>query len=370
MLVDIERVPNLDSLLERMDRRRPPVPLLGRLGRPGRHRHASRPVGAVAREPRHARRPARAPPAVGGEPARLRSAACSPTCRRACRTWSIPLTPCGRSTRCWYRKAPKHASRHRDAHGFFHPLDMVGSGTACTAAPASSSTSSSCRSRPSTRCARSWPRSPTSGDASSAHVLKRLGAESGGMLSFPTAGLDAHRRLRRRRQRAAAASSTNSIGSCSTPAGGTISPRTPRPARRSSAPATHDSTSGRRFAPGSIPTAGGRATRRADSTCSDPRESATAARHDRTHVNNAIKQPQTILVLGGGSDIGQAIVHELASPALRTVILAGRRTPIELTTPLRRCGLGRLGRVRRARSRRSRRARRGRSPTSTVTSTS
>ncbi len=51
-------------------------------------------------------------------------------------------------------------------------------------------------------------------------------------------------------------------------------------------------------------------------------------------MNNAIKQPQTILVLGGGSDIGQAIVHQLASPALRTVILAGRSTPIEMATPL------------------------------------
>jgi len=51
-------------------------------------------------------------------------------------------------------------------------------------------------------------------------------------------------------------------------------------------------------------------------------------------VNNAIQQPQTILVLGGGSDIAQAIVHELASPALRTVILAGRHTPIELATAL------------------------------------
>ncbi len=51
-------------------------------------------------------------------------------------------------------------------------------------------------------------------------------------------------------------------------------------------------------------------------------------------MNNAIQQPQTILVLGGGSDIAQAIVHELASPALRTVILAGRHTPIELSTPL------------------------------------
>jgi decaprenylphospho-beta-D-erythro-pentofuranosid-2-ulose 2-reductase len=41
-------------------------------------------------------------------------------------------------------------------------------------------------------------------------------------------------------------------------------------------------------------------------------------------VNNAIDQPQTVLVLGGGSDIGQATVRRLASPAMSTVILAGR----------------------------------------------
>jgi decaprenylphospho-beta-D-erythro-pentofuranosid-2-ulose 2-reductase len=41
-------------------------------------------------------------------------------------------------------------------------------------------------------------------------------------------------------------------------------------------------------------------------------------------VNNAVNQPQTILVLGGTSDIGQAIVSALVSPALRRVILAVR----------------------------------------------
>jgi decaprenylphospho-beta-D-erythro-pentofuranosid-2-ulose 2-reductase len=42
-------------------------------------------------------------------------------------------------------------------------------------------------------------------------------------------------------------------------------------------------------------------------------------------VNNAVTQPQTVVVLGGTSDIGQAIVTELVSPALRTVVLAVRR---------------------------------------------
>lgn len=46
-------------------------------------------------------------------------------------------------------------------------------------------------------------------------------------------------------------------------------------------------------------------------------------------MNNAIQQPQTVLVLGGGSDIAAAIVARLASPSLRHVVLACRR-PDEL----------------------------------------
>lgn len=41
-------------------------------------------------------------------------------------------------------------------------------------------------------------------------------------------------------------------------------------------------------------------------------------------MNNAINQPQTILVLGGNSDIARAIVAELSSLALKTVVLACR----------------------------------------------
>ena len=46
---------------------------------------------------------------------------------------------------------------------------------------------------------------------------------------------------------------------------------------------------------------------------------------------NAIDQPQTVLVLGGRSDIAQAIVRALASPTLRTVVLGCRSAePIEI----------------------------------------
>jgi decaprenylphospho-beta-D-erythro-pentofuranosid-2-ulose 2-reductase len=41
-------------------------------------------------------------------------------------------------------------------------------------------------------------------------------------------------------------------------------------------------------------------------------------------MDNALGEPQTILLLGGYSDIGLAIVRELLSPAARTVVLAGR----------------------------------------------
>jgi decaprenylphospho-beta-D-erythro-pentofuranosid-2-ulose 2-reductase len=42
-------------------------------------------------------------------------------------------------------------------------------------------------------------------------------------------------------------------------------------------------------------------------------------------MENALGEPQTIVLLGGTSDIGRAIVGELISPATRTVVLAARR---------------------------------------------
>jgi decaprenylphospho-beta-D-erythro-pentofuranosid-2-ulose 2-reductase len=41
-------------------------------------------------------------------------------------------------------------------------------------------------------------------------------------------------------------------------------------------------------------------------------------------MENALGQPQTVVLLGGSSEIGLAIVRALASPALRTVVLACR----------------------------------------------
>ncbi len=48
-------------------------------------------------------------------------------------------------------------------------------------------------------------------------------------------------------------------------------------------------------------------------------------------MNNAVSRPQTILLLGGNSEIGLAIVRRLASPVLRHVVLAVRR-PADVDT--------------------------------------
>ncbi len=42
-------------------------------------------------------------------------------------------------------------------------------------------------------------------------------------------------------------------------------------------------------------------------------------------MRNAVGNVQTVLILGGGSDIGQAIAHRLVRDGARTVVLAGRR---------------------------------------------
>ena len=42
-------------------------------------------------------------------------------------------------------------------------------------------------------------------------------------------------------------------------------------------------------------------------------------------MQNALHEPQTIVLLGGTSEIGRAIVHELVSPATNTLVLACRR---------------------------------------------
>lgn len=56
-------------------------------------------------------------------------------------------------------------------------------------------------------------------------------------------------------------------------------------------------------------------------------------------MKNALKQPQTIVVLGGNSDIGRAIAAELINPSTTTVVLACRSTDGVDTAPFVRDGV-------------------------------
>ena len=56
-------------------------------------------------------------------------------------------------------------------------------------------------------------------------------------------------------------------------------------------------------------------------------------------MDNALGEPQTIVLLGATSDIGRAIVERLLSPSTRTVVLAGRRPAEARTVELERPGL-------------------------------
>ena len=56
-------------------------------------------------------------------------------------------------------------------------------------------------------------------------------------------------------------------------------------------------------------------------------------------MNNALGDAQTIVLFGGTSDIGRAIVDALVSPATTTVVLAVRRPDDVDATELRRRGI-------------------------------
>ena len=56
-------------------------------------------------------------------------------------------------------------------------------------------------------------------------------------------------------------------------------------------------------------------------------------------MDNALGEPQTIVLLGGTSDIGRAIVDRLVAPTTRTIVLAGRRPEAMRVEELERPGV-------------------------------
>ena len=88
-------------------------------------------------------------------------------------------------------------------------------------------------------------------------------------------------------------------------------------------------------------------------------------------MENALGEAQTIVLLGGTSDIGRAIVERLVSPATRTVVLAGRRPDEMRVAELRAARRdGRRRPLRRHRHRRRTTRSCATSPPATATSTS
>ncbi len=157
-LVLTERVPNLDSLLERMETGdhlhryswprstwSPPAPTwVGRCLTRGDHATYDQLVAER--------------PAAGDDPlafAPLGLAAVPPGMPNVLNRLAVRAF-----NELWYRKAPSSHLGLESITGFFHPLDMVGDWNRLYGVAGSCSTSSSSRSRPSTRCERSSPPSP------------------------------------------------------------------------------------------------------------------------------------------------------------------------------------------------------------------
>ena len=179
-------------------------------------------------------------------------------------------------------------------------------GTGCTAGAASCSTSSSCRSARRRRCARVVERISAVGTPSFLAVLKRFGAANPAPLSFPIAGLDAGARHARRARRARSQLLAG-LDELVLDAGGRhyLAKDCAHHARRRCAAGTRASTEWqRRPRRASTRRACGRATRAAASGSRD--------RWPESVMENALGEPQTIVLLGGTSEIGRAIVDAAA----------------------------------------------------------
>ncbi|TPW13415.1 MAG: decaprenylphosphoryl-beta-D-ribose oxidase [Acidimicrobiaceae bacterium] len=194
----------------------------------------------------------------------------------------------------WYRKTPR--DRRGGIQGiasFFHPLDMVGSWPRLYGRPGLVQYQFVVPFGQEEVMRRVIERVSASGAASFLAVLKRFGVANGAPLSFPQPGwtlaLD---------MPGGARGLGNLLHGLRSGAG------------------TRGWPSGRQCATESIPSTCGRAI----SAAVSPSPSS-----DRNQfMDNAFGQPQTIVVLGGTSDIGLAIARALITPVLRTVVLACR----------------------------------------------
>ena len=185
-VVDTERVPNLDALLERMEsgdhRYRYSVAwvdLVARgeaLGRSVLTRGDHATLAELAElDPKAADNPlAFDPPSLVAVPAGLPNLLSRPAVRAF--------------NELWYRKAPRSHRGVESITGFFHPLDMVGDWNRLYGRPGFLQYQFVVPFDAVDTLRSIITMVAASGHASFLAVLKRFGPESGGMLSFPTPG--------------------------------------------------------------------------------------------------------------------------------------------------------------------------------------
>ena len=323
MSVDTERARGPRRPDGPADGHRPPLPLLGRLDRPARPRRRDGPRGPHPRRPRAPGRAADAARAHAHPLAFRARPGCRPPPPSSPRACSAATTV-GLFNELWYRRAPRaRTGELQSISAFFHPLDGVPHWNRIYGRGGFVQYQFVVGARPGGR-----PAPDRAPDLASA-AARRSSPSSSGSGTPTRAGCPSPCRAgrwpwtSRRGCPASAPSSTNSTRRSPRPAGASTSPRTPGCGRNCSPRCTRGWTTSARCAP-SWTRAG----------CSCPTCPAASplqsARHQATLgavMKDAFGIPQSLLVLGGTSEIALATARRLIARRTRTVWLAGRPSP-------------------------------------------
>ena len=321
MRVDTDRAADLDELLTLMARRRRRYTLLRGLDRPARHGARAGPLGPDPRRARPRRRAARRA-AAPTRCVRRRRQRCGarPGSRRAAQ----PLARSRAFNELWFRKAPRRRRDEIQSHrGFFHPLDGVADwnriygrrGLRAVPVRRAARRRGGAAPRPSTA-------SPPPGTRRSSPCSSASAPANPGLLSFPTPGWTLALDLP---ADPALGPLLDGLDELVVGAGGRI--YLAKDSRAAPGDARADVPAARRVPRGppasSTPTASSPPTSRAGSalTCRVPPR--TTPRKEASMID-ALGVPQTLLLLGGTSDIALATAERCAARPGRRSSLAAR----------------------------------------------